>query len=169
MPVVADVVSENHSGRPLQVAQLSDEASRFIGTLRELGYLDDALEDEVLDLLMAELPPQEAGLKLPNIELDDLRPHVATVLFDRQQELDAAQARSRTCTLVTCPPGLSSFILCTCACAGLRTCRQADARMDPCYRAHRHTCTRTCAGAYAYGHVCRRQNSVYLIKLVIWW
>jgi hypothetical protein len=93
MPVVADVVSENHSGRPLQVAQLSDEASRFIGTLRELGYLDDALEDEVLDLLMAELPPQEAGLKLPNIELDDLRPHVATVLFDRQQELDAETLR----------------------------------------------------------------------------
>ena len=93
MPVVADVVSEDHSGRPLQVAQLSDEASRFIGTLRELGYLDDALEDEVLDLLMAELPPQEAGVKLPNIELDDLRPHVATVLFDRQQDLDPETLR----------------------------------------------------------------------------
>jgi hypothetical protein len=93
MPVVADVVSENHSGRPLQVAQLSDEASRFIGTLRELGYLDDALEDEVLDLLMAELPAQEAGVKLPNIELDDLRPHVATVLFDRQQDLDPETLR----------------------------------------------------------------------------
>jgi len=93
MPVVADVVSEDHSGRPLQVAQLSDEASRFIGTLRELGYLDDALEDEVLDLLMAELPAQEAGVKLPNIELDDLRPHVATVLFDRQQDLDPETLR----------------------------------------------------------------------------
>ena len=93
MPVVADVVSEDHSGRPLQVAQLSDEASRFIGTLRELGYLDDALEDEVLDLLMAELPAQEAGVKLPNIELDHLRPHVATVLFDRQQDLDPETLR----------------------------------------------------------------------------
>jgi hypothetical protein len=93
MPVVADVVSEDHSGRPLQVAQLSDAASRFIGTLRELGYLDDALEDEVLDLLMAELPAQEAGVKLPNIELDDLRPHVATVLFDRQQDLDPETLR----------------------------------------------------------------------------
>ena len=80
-------------GRPLRVAQLSDEASRFIVTLRDLGYLDDALEDEVLDLLMAELPVVEGSQLRPNIELDDLRPHVATVLFDRQQELDAETLR----------------------------------------------------------------------------
>lgn len=89
----AELMEPTEEGRPLRVAQLSDEATRFLNTLRDLGYLDDALEDEVLDLLISELPSGVGASDLPNIELDDLRPHVATVLFDRQQELDAETLR----------------------------------------------------------------------------
>lgn len=93
LPVAAGGVAVPEEGRPVRVAQLSDEATRFLNTLRDLGYLDDALEDEVLDLLISELPSGVGASDLPNIELDDLRPHVATVLFDRQQELDAETLR----------------------------------------------------------------------------
>jgi len=93
LPVVADATTPELESRPLRVAQLSDEATRFLNTLRDLGYLDDALEDEVLDILMSELPSGSGIDDLPNIELDDLRPHVATVLFDRQQELDVESLR----------------------------------------------------------------------------
>ncbi|MEE2827779.1 MAG: hypothetical protein VX498_01210 [Myxococcota bacterium] len=79
--------------RPLAVAQLSDEATRFLNSLRALGYLDDLMEDEVLDLLMAELPAGSSVHDLPNIELDDLRSHVATVLFDRLTDLDPETQR----------------------------------------------------------------------------
>jgi hypothetical protein len=92
-PVAAEVASGDEAPRPLAVAQLSEEATRFLNSLRDLGYLDDALEDEVLDLLMSELPLGSSAQDLPNIELDDLRPHVATVLFDRQQDLDAETLR----------------------------------------------------------------------------
>lgn len=79
--------------RPLAVAQLSDEATRFLNSLRALGYLDDLMEDEVLDLLMSELPSGASVDDLPNIELDDLRCHVATVLFDRLKDLDPETQR----------------------------------------------------------------------------
>ena len=88
LPLVADASTTPEKARPLRVAQLSDEATRFLNTLRDLGYLDEGLEDEVLDGVMAELPADEFVLGArPNIELEDLRPHVATVLFDRQSEL----------------------------------------------------------------------------------
>ena len=93
LPVTADLMTRADEARALRVTQLSDEATRFLNTLRDLGYLDDALEDEVLDLLMSELPAGASTADLPNIELDDLRPHVATVLFDRQQELDVETLR----------------------------------------------------------------------------
>ena len=93
IPLVADVAADPTDLRPMAVAQLSDEATRFLNTLRDLGYLDDLMEDEVLDLLMSELPPGSSVSDLPNIELDDLRRHVATVLFERQQELDAETLR----------------------------------------------------------------------------
>ena len=78
---------EGDEERRLGVAQLSEQATRFLNVLRNLGYLDDSLEDEVLDLLMVEVAEREAGEPPRNIELDDLRQHVATVLFDRQHEL----------------------------------------------------------------------------------
>jgi hypothetical protein len=93
LPVTEHLMAPAEEPRALRVAQLSDEATRFLNTLRDLGYLDDALEDEVLDLLLAELPGGASAADLPNIELDDLRPHVATVLFDRQQELDVETLR----------------------------------------------------------------------------
>lgn len=70
-------------GRPLPVAQLSDDATHFLNVLGDLGYLDDAMEDEVLDAVMEEFADARR-----NVELEDLRRHVATVLFDRQYEMD---------------------------------------------------------------------------------
>jgi hypothetical protein len=67
------------------VVQLSQEAGRFLSALRDLGYLDDDLEADVLDSLMAEAEG--------NVGLDALRRHVAMVLFDRQYELDAETLR----------------------------------------------------------------------------
>lgn len=93
LPLAQEMAEPPAEPRPLAVAQLSDEATRFLNTLRDLGYLDDRMEDEVLDLLMSELPAGSSVFDLPNIELDDLRRHVATVLFDRQQELDAETLR----------------------------------------------------------------------------
>lgn len=69
----------------LDVAQLSEDATRFLNVLRDLGYLDDEMEDEVLDSLMAEC----GG----NVGLDELRRHVAIVLFDRQYELEPETLR----------------------------------------------------------------------------
>ena len=65
---------------PAVLSQLSSSASRFLNALRDVGYLDDVLEDEVLDLVMT----SPDG----NVSLDDIRYRVASVLFDRQQELD---------------------------------------------------------------------------------
>ena len=73
---------------PLRVAQLSDDATHFLNALRDLGYLDDLMEDEVLDQLMEEFTDAPR-----NIELDDLRRHVATVLFERQYELEPETIR----------------------------------------------------------------------------
>ena len=65
---------------PADLSNLTSNATRFLNALRDVGYLDDALEDEVLDLVMA-TPGGE-------VSLDAIRHHVAAVLFDRQQELD---------------------------------------------------------------------------------
>ena len=78
----------SQDARPLRVAQLSDDATHFLNILRDLGYLDDAMEDEVLDQVMEEFADARR-----NIELDDLRRHVAAVLFDRQYELDTEMIR----------------------------------------------------------------------------
>ncbi|GEM_PF-1897187 len=62
------------------VRRLTDRATRFLNALQDLGYIDNALEDQVLDSAMAE----HAG----DIDLEELRPHVAAVLFDRQYDLE---------------------------------------------------------------------------------
>jgi len=67
------------------LVQLSQEAGRFLSALRDLGYLDDLLEADVLDSVMAECHG--------NVGLDELRRHVAMVLFDRQYELDPETLR----------------------------------------------------------------------------
>ncbi|MCP4870104.1 MAG: hypothetical protein GY898_15450 [Proteobacteria bacterium] len=80
--------------RPIEVLQLSDDATRFLNILRDLGYLDDLMEDEVLDLLMDDFAHERArGVPPRNVELNDLRRHVATVLFDRQHELSPDTVR----------------------------------------------------------------------------
>ena len=66
--------------RGIKITQLTDDATRFLNALRALGYLDDDLEDEVLDRVV------EEGVQ--PVTLDVVRRHVATVLFDRQYELD---------------------------------------------------------------------------------
>ena len=50
--------------------------------LRDLGYLTADMEDHVLDLLLDEAPE---GLA---VGLEDVRRVVASVLFERQEELD---------------------------------------------------------------------------------
>lgn len=81
--------SGSGAAAPVDVLQLSDDATHFLGALRDLGYLDDATEDEVLDHVMDEFAAvRRPGESLPNVELDDLRRHVAAVLFDRQAELE---------------------------------------------------------------------------------
>jgi hypothetical protein len=65
---------------PPPVAQLSEDATRFLHALRDLGYLDDAMEEEVLDLVLDECHG--------NVGLEDIRGHVAAVIFERQGELD---------------------------------------------------------------------------------
>lgn len=82
------------AARPVEVLQLSDDATRFLNVLRDLGYLDDLMEDEVLDLLMDDFADDRGrGLPPRNVELNDLRRHVATVLFDRQAELSPDTVR----------------------------------------------------------------------------
>ncbi len=91
---VLEAGSGERAARPIEVLQLSEDATRFLNTLRDLGYLDDLMEDEVLDLLMDDFADARArGIPLRNVELDDLRRHVAVVLFDRQNELDDETVR----------------------------------------------------------------------------
>jgi uncharacterized protein Smg (DUF494 family) len=95
-PAAADTAEPGDSGgaSPIEVLQLSDDATRFLNSLRDLGYLDDQMEDEVLDLLMDEFEMHRVGGVAPrNVELGDLRRHVATVLFDRQHELSPDTVR----------------------------------------------------------------------------
>jgi hypothetical protein len=65
---------------PVQVLRLSEDATAFLNGLRDLGYLDDELEDEALDAVMADA--QEP------VGLDAVRQAVAVVLFDRQYDLE---------------------------------------------------------------------------------
>ncbi len=65
---------------PVAVMRLTDEATAFLNGLRDLGYLDDELEDEALDAVMAEA--------VEPVTLDAVRRAVATVLFDRQYDLE---------------------------------------------------------------------------------
>lgn len=71
--------------QPVPMHQLSESATRFLNALRELGYLDDLAEDEILDALLQE----HEG----TVSLEDLRPHVAAVLFDRRGSMDAEMQR----------------------------------------------------------------------------
>ena len=64
------------------VLNLSEDASSFLVGLRDLGYLTADMEDQVLDLLLDEAPDSDA------VGLADLRRVVASVLFERQGELD---------------------------------------------------------------------------------
>ncbi|MCO4772398.1 MAG: hypothetical protein KDA24_20360 [Deltaproteobacteria bacterium] len=64
------------------VLNLSEAASGFLVGLRDLGYLTADMEDEVLDLLLEEAPAELA------VGLEDVRRAVASVLFERQGELD---------------------------------------------------------------------------------
>lgn len=75
----------DEEGRPTPILQLSDQATRLLNSLRDLGYLDDAAEDEVLDALLDE------GHTVA--DLDAVRRHVAAVLFDRRADLDAEMQR----------------------------------------------------------------------------
>jgi len=64
------------------VLNLSEAASGFLVGLRDLGYLTADMEDHVLDLLLDEAPDDGS------VGLVELRRVVASVLFDRQGELD---------------------------------------------------------------------------------
>ena len=72
--------------RPVDILHLSDDATHFLNSLRDLGYLDDALEDDVLDRVLDEA---DAGV----VELGAVRRAAAELLFDRQAELDAETLR----------------------------------------------------------------------------
>ncbi len=71
--------------RAVPVRRLTDRATRFLNALQDLGYIDDAMEDIVLDSAMAECDG--------DIDLEQLRPHVAAVLFDRQYDLEPETLR----------------------------------------------------------------------------
>ncbi len=68
-----------------RMAQLSEDATRFMNVLRAVGYLDAHSEEHVLDLAMAENPG--------DIGLDEIRRHVAVVMFERQFEMDPETLR----------------------------------------------------------------------------
>jgi uncharacterized protein Smg (DUF494 family) len=68
------------SDRAVPVHHFSDEATRFLNALRDLGYVDESMEEEVLDALLADGSHR--------VELADVRRQVAAVLFDRRGELD---------------------------------------------------------------------------------
>ncbi len=105
LAAAATAAPDPQATEPLSVLQLSDAATHFLNTLRDLGYLDDLMEDDVLDAVMEEFEARHGTTRgvapgavrlpsdLPNVELDDLRRHVATVLFDRQYELTAETVR----------------------------------------------------------------------------
>ncbi len=65
---------------PARLAHLSEDATRFINVLRAVGYLDHVSEEQVLDLAMEENPG--------DIGLNEVRRHVAVVMFERQFEMD---------------------------------------------------------------------------------
>ena len=67
------------------VRRLTDRATRFLNALQDLGYIDDDMEDEVLDAALAE--------RDGDIDLEQLRPHVAAILFDRQYDLEPETLR----------------------------------------------------------------------------
>jgi hypothetical protein len=70
---------------PAPVLRLTDEATAFLNGLRDLGYLDDDLEDEALDAVMAE--------STSPVVLDQVRRAVAMVLFERQYDLEPETLR----------------------------------------------------------------------------
>jgi len=76
---------DRSAAAPLRLAQLSEDATRFINVLRAVGYLDDLSEEQVLDLATAE----NSG----DIGLDEIRRHVAVVIFERQFEMDPETLR----------------------------------------------------------------------------
>ncbi len=69
------------------VLDLSDDASGFLVGLRDLGYLTADMEDHVLDLLLDEVSSDGV------VGLSGLRRAVASVLFERQSELDPETLR----------------------------------------------------------------------------
>lgn len=64
------------------VVNLSESASSFLVGLRDLGYLTADMEDETLDLLLDEVSPDAV------VDLPAVRRAVASVLFERGNELD---------------------------------------------------------------------------------
>jgi len=77
--------SESEQVPPARLAHLSEDATRFINVLRAVGYLDHVSEEQVLDLAMEENPG--------DIGLDEIRRHVAVVMFERQFEMDPETLR----------------------------------------------------------------------------
>jgi len=69
------------------ILDLSDDASSFLVGLRDLGYLTADMEDHVLDLLLDEVSADGV------VGLPGLRRAVASVLFERQSELDPETLR----------------------------------------------------------------------------
>lgn len=65
---------------PVPVVRLTDDATAFLNGLRDLGYLDDDLEDEALDAVMS------SGADPVTLQI--VREAVAVVLFDRQYDLE---------------------------------------------------------------------------------
>jgi hypothetical protein len=81
----ADRARARRERRTVPVRRLTDRATRFLNALQDLGYIDDGMEDIVLDSAMAEWDG--------DIDLAQLRPHVAAVLFDRQYDLEPETLR----------------------------------------------------------------------------
>ena len=70
---------------PVPVVRLTDDATAFLNGLRDLGYLDDDLEDEALDAVMSGGPEP--------VTLEVVKQAVAEVLFDRQYDLEPVTLR----------------------------------------------------------------------------
>jgi hypothetical protein len=81
----ADRARARRERRTVPVRRLTDRATRFLNALQDLGYIDDGMEDIVLDSAMAEWDG--------DIDLAQIRPHVAAVLFDRQYDLEPETLR----------------------------------------------------------------------------
>lgn len=84
-PSVESAAEAPRSAVPM--LDLSEDASGFLVGLRDLGYLTPDMEDEVLDLLLDEVG--DDGI----VGLSGLRRAVASVLFERQAELDPETQR----------------------------------------------------------------------------